>query len=708
MTSTEVSRTTDPEARADLANCWFELGLSIATAKKPYLKVLSLLQRHISCIMEDLLRIDTFAYNGAYTYDDLEFALTHCRRFTIMYGPGVLETTNVRPLHGPGGLWSAPSHPAGHGQQRLFMRPTMRAPSSERNCCAQQLLAVNRQAATEALPTVFYQLLAYLFQHDRLDKSYTTNPDCLENKVLPMICVNNAETAVIRVLGSNEDVMCDVCDLVLPAAQYQADFLENHTVPCPRCSESQGRRSERTAPILQPAVTMLDEIPDSQNIFHPMADDSDMLLLVGIPCMEPQLETLVKDMARMARQSNRRVVYIGLELLPKLDWSQIVNVHLRVDPLHWAERHLQKLVATSHKSRNGLEALESFFVPPPVPFKLGTNVGQFLLSGSLNDCRLCFESFSSDVVNPCRVCHIPYCMQGPDAPDDTCCVHLFELSPSHVDASTDMRRMLEKFHSVCPAPCRLPEPLISPSRLVVYLFYIHEFWYTATYMVRAVAYTWNERGWPCRVVPISLDDLAHNISVDVLNKQSSLWNYRSYQVFALYLTHALTPSLNIQTSATHAELIDVVIDMTLTAIQPVLSHAASLDATLLCCGHLFKSPQLVGYLQHLMSQWPILENIVGCLNTRLPASVTTSLLSSVVMDALGYGREFPTSFVENWMRDEMASSLTDLILFSQKSEPIMYCFAPMQTRPLGRPLPSVLHTCGCKNVLPTAQNMKKE
>ncbi|QRV74544.1 NAD-dependent histone deacetylase SIR2 [Ceratobasidium sp. AG-Ba] len=598
----------------------------------------------------------------------------------------------------------------------------MRAPSSERNRRAQRLLALNRQAATEAVPTVFYRLLAYLFQHDRLDKSYTTNPDCLENKVLPTILVNDAETAVVKVLGSNEDVKCDVCDLVLPAAQFQADFLENHTVPCPRCSESQGRRSERTAPILQPAVTMLDEIPDSQDIFQSMADDSDVLLLVGIPCIEPQLETLVKDMARMARESDRRVVYIGLELLPKSGWSQIVDVHLRVDPLHWAERHFQKLVATQHESRNGLEALESFFVPPPVPFELGTDVGQFLFSGSVNDCRLCFKSVSSDVVHPCRVCHTPYCMQGPDAPDDTCCVHLFELSPSHVDASSDMRRALEKFvcpgcfvpasgelypHSVCPAPCRLPEPLISPPRLVVYIFYIHEFRYTATHMARAVAYTWNERGWPCRVVPISLDDLAHNVSVDVLNKQN-LWNYRSYRVFALYLTHALTPSLNIQTSATHAEPVDVVIDMTLTAIQPVLLHAASLDVILLCCGHLFKSPQLVGCLQQVMSQWPILENIVGCLNTRLPASVMTPLISSLVVDALGYGTELPTSFVENWMRDEMASALTDIILFSPKSEPMIYRFAPMQTRPLGRPLPSVLHTCDCKNVPPTARNVKKE
>ncbi|QRV99212.1 alpha-mannosidase [Ceratobasidium sp. AG-Ba] len=226
-------------------------------------------------------------------------------------------------------------------------------------------------------------------------------------------------------------------------------------------------------------------------------------------------------------------------------------------------------------------------------------------------------------------------------------------------------------------------------------------------MARAVAYTWNERGWPCRVVPISLDDLAHNVSVDVLNKQN-LWNYRSYRVFALYLTHALTPSLNIQTSATHAEPVDVVIDMTLTAIQPVLLHAASLDVILLCCGHLFKSPQLVGCLQQVMSQWPILENIVGCLNTRLPASVMTPLISSLVVDALGYGTELPTSFVENWMRDEMASALTDIILFSPKSEPMIIVSHRCKRDRSDDRFPVCFTHVTARMFPPTARNVKKE
>lgn len=90
--------------------------------------------------------------------------------------------------------------------------------------------------------------------------------------------------------------------------------------------------------------------------------------------------------------------------------------------------------------------------------------------------------------------------------------------------------------------------------------------------------------------------------------------------------------------------------------------------------------------------------MVGFLNTRLTPGILSSMLSWVVVESLGFGSNFRTSLVECWMRDEMASSHSNIILMSRNALPTLYCFAPFQTRPLGRDLPSILHTCDCKNV----------
>ncbi|KAG9100264.1 hypothetical protein FS749_015835 [Ceratobasidium sp. UAMH 11750] len=63
-------------------------------------------------------------------------------------------------------------------------------------------------------------------------------------------------------------------------------------------------------------------------------------------------------------------------------------------------------------------------------------------------------------------------------------------------------------------PFHLPEPERGP-RLVLFIFFIAEFRFEATNIALQIAHTWNERGWECYCIPISLDDLAHNVEVKV-------------------------------------------------------------------------------------------------------------------------------------------------------------------------------------------------
>lgn len=68
------------------------------------------------------------------------------------------------------------------------------------------------------------------------------------------------------------------------------------------------------------------------------------------------------------------------------------------------------------------------------------------------------------------------------------------------------------------------------------------------------------------------------------------------------------------------------------------------------------------------------------------------------MESLAYNKSFGSVFVERWMLDEMASAHTDLVLLSPSRLPDMYLFAPFKSRPLGRDLPSIFHTCSCPSI----------
>lgn len=92
------------------------------------------------------------------------------------------------------------------------------------------------------------------------------------------------------------------------------------------------------------------------------------------------------------------------------------------------------------------------------------------------------------------------------------------------------------------------------------------------------------------------------------------------------------------------------------------------------------------------------ENVVGFLNDRLAPALVICTVAGFIADSLGLNEDFRKAVLESWMRDEMAPTHTDLVLFS--SNPSERCevfmFSPLQTRPLGRQLPSVLEICSCK------------
>lgn len=93
----------------------------------------------------------------------------------------------------------------------------------------------------------------------------------------------------------------------------------------------------------------------------------------------------------------------------------------------------------------------------------------------------------------------------------------------------------------------------------------------------------------------------------------------------------------------------------------------------------------------------MLHCVVGTMNKRLLPAYLVNLVSQSSVTLLGFTTWSGQLLLDTWLRDSLASTHTDLIYFTQKKEPSLFCFSPFQSRPLGKDLPSLLSSCDCSD-----------
>ncbi|KAG9074538.1 hypothetical protein FS749_013906, partial [Ceratobasidium sp. UAMH 11750] len=268
----------------------------------------------------------------------------------------------LQPLQGPHSLWDT-SHRTAGGRTLLGQDLFTRRNLADRDCLISihQLLATHRQIAASAGPTPFHVLLDRLFQQQLLERAYTFNVDGLEGRISPVVFSEDSGNAVVQVFGSNTEVRCETCRKSFPAQQFQDNFLGGIEVPCPQCnagSEVSGaRRSARTRKSrLRPAILLADE--DAPTVDeNAQAAAIDVLLLVGVSSKVPQMVTFMKALADSAKDQGRRVIYVGLDKLPKSTWGSYVDVCVQVNPQEWAARQAGALISQRSGLNNGAEIL---------------------------------------------------------------------------------------------------------------------------------------------------------------------------------------------------------------------------------------------------------------------------------------------------------------------------------------------------------------
>ncbi|KAG9100400.1 hypothetical protein FS749_015421 [Ceratobasidium sp. UAMH 11750] len=385
--------------------------------------------------MAAFIQIDKFEYSGAYSYEYMEWSVANCRRVRVVCGPEVVAGLGMQTLHGQDSLLEG-THKMRNGRTirgaNLFVPRNLSNP--ERLCLIHRLLAAHRQQAATAIPTPFHSLLDYLFRRGKLDQCYSLNLDGLEGKISPEMLREESGPAVMQVFRNNREVICDTCKVVYPAERFEDNFANGVEVFCPECSKETEqfatRRSQRTGKSrLRPRTYPFELVSHNQDKQVRTGEPPEVLLLVGICWKVKRVANLVRSLIDSFHTVGERVICVGLKKPAKSLWGQHIDACLQLDLQEWAMRQLEAFVSHESHPLNGLEMLESFFVPPPKSFSLNSGIGQQLWSGSPNACSLCLKDHE-EVVRPCHVCYALYCMQGPAATEISNCVQLGKLDPA--------------------------------------------------------------------------------------------------------------------------------------------------------------------------------------------------------------------------------------------------------------------------------------
>lgn len=93
-----------------------------------------------------------------------------------------------------------------------------------------------------------------------------------------------------------------------------------------------------------------------------------------------------------------------------------------------------------------------------------------------------------------------------------------------------------------------------------------------------------------------------------------------------------------------------------------------------------------------------IESVVACINTKLAPAFMIGMVVKTSVELLGYEGWSTDALLNLWLRDELASTHSELLCITRHKPPTMWLFSPFQTRPLGKALPSVLMTCTCPSL----------
>ncbi|CAE6361975.1 unnamed protein product [Rhizoctonia solani] len=552
-----------------------------------------------------------------------------------------------------------------------------------------------RQHARVAPVTDFHRLIQTMLNTDRAVKCLTRNFDGLETRDQP-----NLATKVIELHGKNDTISCLSGHTISTNGEiigYEDMFMQGDEVPCPTCSTSGRERSEgnkrlrnlNVVHLLRPGV-YLDErfIPsmssgeDSRNELCDLVASCQVLLIVGTSLATPHAFSLVMELERRIHESEGVVVFINTKDMSKGRLAHAVDYHIQLDAQECARYILNSI---AQQNEFDVQRGKEIWLELSERELSGTSA-EALEPLTIPVCCICSHPME-DVLLACTSCNRYFCFESPEHKLGRMCVSLDRFSPSQPIPFNE-----RKSQFVCPecydheegkmyphfvaAPRFFHHSVESPKKLRVVMFHLGQFWPISEHLEGCIVSAWKAEGW-------------------ATDYQFSGCEQKTYNTLVVYVTHALYNNGLYQLTDSIALGPQKFLDLTIKPIHGLIVNSCFSAAVILACGRTYQDIKNAQELEAWVKRANTFDSIVGMLNERLNPCYLASFVAKVSTQLLGYDHWDQQSVMDVWLRDTLACTHTDLVYFGKEEKAQIFLFSPMQSRPLGRELPSIHMTCKC-------------
>ncbi|KAB5587679.1 Hydrocephalus-inducing protein [Ceratobasidium theobromae] len=599
-----------------------------------------------------------------------------------------------------------------------------------------------RRVAARAAPVgSFQRYLESMCQRDRLVACLTTSFDGLE------ACGNaELEAKTIMLHGDNRLVRCcwSTCegkseeetaslDDQFLCSTLQDGVADTTGLVCGECRKKYvrtaiaKRKSSEKALLLRPAVQLelVGEMiaGETRSKMLGFAQKSQLLLIVGQTLKSQSLLDLTRDLADAIHARSGAVIYVAQEPLRGRNSFSHIDAQLQLDSAGLVTRVTEAMNNFVPLPVEEIGILNNELPPtaqeedPHYPGEVCEHclcgVPEYLIKCVV--CMSCFcfrrinydESSSAPLDDAGSVRPIDEPGEDDPFPFEDACVILNHYSadgyrPPLEQAKADFKcldcwdRSVKGLypHFVKPVPrLRQEGEAQSWPRMAVLLYYIEQFWPIATHLTNLITARWAIKGWACQVQPVKLETLHEKKPVFM----NMTWEEGSYSVFVVYLTHGLSDEQGYQlTEATALQPVEF-LNQTLAVPSEILRKARNTQGFLLSCGHPLRHSGFVASLQQWFEKGPF-DTLLGAMNTRLSVAYMLNLIARLSTCMVERGPNVTETMFQMWLTDSVAASHTDVLCFARGREPTLWLYAPFQSRPLGKPLPSIMSTCSCPDM----------
>ncbi|QRW22534.1 Hydrocephalus-inducing protein [Rhizoctonia solani] len=230
-------------------------------------------------------------------------------------------------------------------------------------------------------------------------------------------------------------------------------------------------------------------------------------------------------------------------------------------------------------------------------------------------------------------------------------------------------------------------------RLVMVVYYLQEFWPQTQHLITMTSGLWKQLGWEFQGFSVRLQHLQDRSDVTAQLQ----WEAGSFQFMAVFITHGLTGDQGYQLDDSEAVPPLNLLQLTLPVAQTAVGGASLTLVFFFACGHPMMSPIMVSTLQDWVNKDEEQRTLVACLNKKLSPVYMFNWLNKATKALAEEPDEVQRTLRLSWLRDSIAPSHSDLLFMSNGHAAEMWLYAPFQSRPLGRPLPSLLSVCPCSS-----------